>query len=468
MGNARTWIAGLGVSALVHVGIAAGFSVIYDPKPPPDQTGAASSILMETHVAPIDDAIAQEPEGQTARESQGDQPRLGAAALTESKAAPVKVKASKAQAISPSSQPVSDLPTTSSPVGALRPVAKSAPSVDVNAATLADIIPTQVSVRTSPLPAAEVMPTSSAPARVSGISPIGEQPKSIAPQGARAVEAALPAENGVAALAWQFSDRIVTDPKAIATIQAFMSPETLDDAQEVRDDLASVLGGIDCARISATYIPETGALELRGHVPDPALALPLMESLQNQVGEGIEVVSNLLHLPSPQCGALSGIAAAGLPQSTDQFTNSRLVGAHAQARDYAFNEGQRLQFDLTAPDYDAFVYVDYFSADGQVIHLVPNDTIALERQLAKSSVGVGTDRIGKPSLRLTIGPPFGQEIAAAFAASHLLFDELRPISEPAESYLRALKDSVAEAREAHPDFKGEWVYFFITTSPATQ
>jgi hypothetical protein len=76
--------------------------------------------------------------------------------------------------------------------------------------------------------------------------------------------------------------------------------------------------------------------------------------------------------------------------------------------------------------------------------------------------------IGKEGLQLTIAPPFGQEIAAAFAASEPLYDGLRPIQEPAAPYLAFLQERVREARAKNPDFKGEWVYFFITTMPATQ
>jgi hypothetical protein len=76
---------------------------------------------------------------------------------------------------------------------------------------------------------------------------------------------------------------------------------------------------------------------------------------------------------------------------------------------------------------------------------------------------VGAPDAGEPFLNITIGPPYGQEIAAAFAASAPLYDGLRPLSEPADAYLAWLKTRVAEARARDPDFKGEWVYFFVST-----
>nr|WP_261368303.1 DUF4384 domain-containing protein [Pseudosulfitobacter koreense] len=245
-----------------------------------------------------------------------------------------------------------------------------------------------------------------------------------------------------------------------------MAPGALDDATDVRDGLSALLTGIDCARVSATFLPETGTLELRGHIPDPALAGPLLDALRAQVGGDIPLAANLQHLPAPQCGALSGIAALGLPQSTDQFTDARLIGDTAQAQNYLFTEGKVLRFDLQAPDYPAHVYVDYFDAAGQVIHLMPNLTDSSGPFAPAATVQVVPTQPGSTA-PILIGPPFGQEIAVAFAASSPLYDRPRPTVEPAAAYLDWLRDQVASAEAADPDFKGEWVYFFITTRAAT-
>jgi len=39
-----------------------------------------------------------------------------------------------------------------------------------------------------------------------------------------------------------------------------------------------------------------------------------------------------------------------------------------------------------------------------------------------------------------------------------------PGPDPLKPYLDWLRDRVRLARETHPDFKGEWVYFFISTA----
>ena len=111
------------------------------------------------------------------------------------------------------------------------------------------------------------------------------------------------------------------------------------------------------------------------------------------------------------------------------------------------------------------IYVDYFDAEGRVIHLQPNEIVPAETVPAKSLLTVGRDRDGQPALRMTVTPPFGQEIAVAFAASAPLYEGVRPLVEPAAPYLEFMARQVARARAGNPGFMGEWVYFFVATGP---
>ncbi len=278
----------------------------------------------------------------------------------------------------------------------------------------------------------------------------------------------LPSEFATAALAWSGEDERVADPVSLAAIQAFMQPSDLNATgaeSEVRDGIEAVLASVPCARLQTEFDPDTGSLLLRGHIPEDGLRGPVLDALKAQIGNSIPIQDTLLILPRPQCGALSGIAEIGLPQSTDQVTNPRVVGPQGFARNYKYSNGQRLVLELGAPDYPSVVYVDYFSADGMVLHLQPNTIVPLEAYAAKSAFTVGKERSDGPSVNLTISPPFGQEIAVAFAASTPVYDGLRPVSEPAEPYLEFLRNQIAQARARDPNFKGEWVYFFISTTP---
>lgn len=271
-----------------------------------------------------------------------------------------------------------------------------------------------------------------------------------------------------AALAFQGVGDGPVDPVSLAAFQSFMQPgDIAATAADVRDGITGILSSVPCSRLQVEFDPTDNSLVVTGHVPEPELRASVVSAMQQQMGNDIPVRDNLLILPRPQCAALSGIASVGLPQSTDQITNPLLVGESAHAREFRYIAGNPLVMALQGADYDAYVYVDYFDANGNVLHLMPNQFTPLAVTPAQSALQIGSETVlaaGEPGLYIEIGPPFGQEIAAAFASSVPLYDGVRPLVEPADPYLDWLRDRVAEARAAHPDFKGEWVYFFVTTA----
>ncbi|MCR8723318.1 DUF4384 domain-containing protein [Frigidibacter sp. ROC022] len=441
-------------------------------------------------------AEAAAPEAAAARV---EAPRAEAAAPVPAAAAPAAVEAPEAEAVAAAAPPaeaaapvaartdpvaasatpapvvVAAVVASPAPVAATPAVPAPAPAAEIAAPVLAAAAPEAPALAPA-APATEAAPAAPPPADAAPATPPQAQD---APAAAPQTDAAPdrtqgaseplpdtppPAEKGKATLAPVGPDGEL-DPKSLEAIQAFMQPgDAAAAASEVRDGIEGLLASVPCARLQVEFDPDTGTLALRGHIPEEGLQAPVLAALQAQIGEGIPVEADLRILPRPQCGALSGIADVGLPQSTDQTSNPRIVGDDSYAREFSYKGGDRLTFDLNAPDYDAYVYVDYFDAGGNVIHLIPNDRIALSLTPAKTPLDVGQKREGQPYLDITIGPPYGQEIAVAFAASVPLYDGLRPFVEPADAYLAELKQRVAEARAADPSFKGEWVYFFISTS----
>jgi hypothetical protein len=283
-----------------------------------------------------------------------------------------------------------------------------------------------------------------------------------------AASVAPPVSRSKASLAFSAGGDEPVDPVSLTAFQSFMSPDDLgQQAAEVRDSISSTLSSVPCSRIQVRYDPDENTLVMSGHVPEAGLRGTVLAAMQEKMGVDIPVRGDLLVLPRPQCGALAGISQVGLPQSTDQITNPLLVGENTHAREFAYVEDQPLVLDLQGADYDAFVYVDFFDAGGNVLHLMPNEFTPMQRTDAKGSLKIGSDRAlaqGEPGLYIKIGPPFGQEIAVAFAASEPLYEGVRPLIEPAEPYLDWLRARVTEVRDLNPDFKGEWVYFFVSTS----
>ena len=105
--------------------------------------------------------------------------------------------------------------------------------------------------------------------------------------------------------------------------------------------------------------------------------------------------------------------------------------------DGRFVEGDHLVINVKA-DRDAYLKLDYFQANGTVVHLVPN----LFRgqafvQKGKTYVFGGED---SPE-RFVISEPFGNEVIKAIVSVRPFLDELTPTGSMSESqaYLKSLK-----------------------------
>ena len=108
--------------------------------------------------------------------------------------------------------------------------------------------------------------------------------------------------------------------------------------------------------------------------------------------------------------------------------------------------GQDLVFDITAPDFPAHLQVDYFTSDGNVIHLLPNPLETGSRVVSGAVRRLGER--GGGGRFWTIGPPFGHELITVIASPAPLFASPRPEAESVASYLPALKQALDGAAPA--------------------
>ncbi|MFC4669179.1 hypothetical protein ACFO5X_11485 [Seohaeicola nanhaiensis] len=522
--SAARWAAGLAISALVHVGGYGALALAVKPDPVEEQPLPPSKLDVQAYQ--LDRTVAQEarPDAEAAAEAQAEGASLAQGAIphsrarvTEARAEPVapgrpeadrltaeavtvpQLEAARPQADAAATAQAAPTVAVSAPVSALpvqTAVAEARPAVAAQVipavlraeAAPAKVLPaaaeTALRVAAAVQPAAPIAAAQATPVALAPDAPEAAPVATVAPDAAALpdtpatgqlvaeaaanatpTEAAAPLGEPVkATLAFPTGDGEV-DPVSLAAFQSFMKPGDVSaEGDPLRDGVSALLAQVPCSRLQVAFDPDTATLQINGHIPENDLRAPVLAALQAQMGEDIRVSDNILILPRPQCGALSGIGDVGLPQSNDQSTNPLLIGEASQARVLDFVKDQRLWFDLTAPEYDAYVYVDFFDAGGNVIHLAPNEQVPLNLATRDEALRVGTRSDDDRGLKIVIGPPYGQEIAVAFAASEPLYEGLRPLMEPAAPYLAYLKERVAEKRAEHADFKGEWVYFFVTTA----
>jgi len=113
------------------------------------------------------------------------------------------------------------------------------------------------------------------------------------------------------------------------------------------------------------------------------------------------------------------------------------VSIRLETPEASFRGGTSLTFDIVAPDFPAHLQVDYYTADGNVVHLLPNP-LETSGQVDSGAVRRLGDR--KSGGRFwTIGPPFGSEMIVVMASASPLFTTPRPEAEAASAYLPELK-----------------------------
>lgn len=127
---------------------------------------------------------------------------------------------------------------------------------------------------------------------------------------------------------------------------------------------------------------------------------------------------------------------------------------------FIFRDGEDLVLDVTGPDYESFVYVDYYLQDGNVAHLLPNPIVNTNSLNKSGKLRIGDKQSG--GQQWTVSPPYGQEMIVLLVTDTPLF--LEPPStehESARDYLNALQSRLKQ-------LNGNKVvadYIFISTEP---
>ena len=122
--------------------------------------------------------------------------------------------------------------------------------------------------------------------------------------------------------------------------------------------------------------------------------------------------------------------------------NLSLAVSSTTETDGRFREGDKLVLTIKAPEHDFHIYVDYFSLDGNVVHMLPSPASRDNRLAASAQTILGN---GGPSGSWTVGEPFGTELVTVISSPKPLFTKVRQEVEPAAGYLADLRKSLARA-----------------------
>lgn len=119
------------------------------------------------------------------------------------------------------------------------------------------------------------------------------------------------------------------------------------------------------------------------------------------------------------------------------------VSIRPEAQTGPLHAGQSLVLNIVAPDFPAHLQVDYYTADGNVVHLLPNPLETSGRVEPRAVRRLGDRKSG--GRFWTIGPPFGDELVVVVASALPLFMTPRPEAEAVADYLPELKRALDTA-----------------------
>jgi len=223
-------------------------------------------------------------------------------------------------------------------------------------------------------------------------------------------------------------------------VPADLPPTTITRAEH-GERLAALLTDLPqrpCTRLEVETGPS--GTRLQGNVATAADRLALIDAIAAAgpvAGVAADVMIDLAATAS-HCRLFDLLAAAS------EAAVPRLVSLYPSRASHRLTEAEPLIVEVLTPAFPSYLTVDYFAADGMVVHLMAGLGEAGPRPPFEV-VKVGDPRDGR---RLTIAPPFGDEVILAIASAEPLFAGPRAMIEPAGSYLDDLEAALTAMPEA--------------------
>ena len=215
-------------------------------------------------------------------------------------------------------------------------------------------------------------------------------------------------------------------------------PPVAEIEAQLRQDPAAQ----QCADLSVEV--DRCVVKLQGRIESEENRARLRGVVQNI--RGITYVNDTLMriVEAPFCEVLDILEPVQKHAATHNFgLKVRLVNKEDK-KSLVYVQGENLIIEVTTPaQFESFVYVDYYSTDGQVQHLFPNIKEALNFLPPRSTYIVGQP--DDKHVEWKPLPPFGRELITVIATKQpLVFTPKAPRYDPesARSYLDQLHQAI--------------------------
>ena len=231
-------------------------------------------------------------------------------------------------------------------------------------------------------------------------------------------------------------------------------PDVVAADDETVELVRLLADGFDCARIDVTATAP-GTLRIRGHVQADADRQRLVTAAATI--EGVDAIETELEtLAWPFCDVASTLmdVASLRTQAAPEIS--------VTAEDGRYQAGDNLVVDVRSSDaIDGYLYVDYYAADGTVIHLLPEAAFPGNVVAAGEIIRIGTNAItpGPLERQWRVAGPLGPKMIVALTVPVPLFPDLRPTQEDASDYLADLREALIEVPQlgGGSDFPADYI-----------
>jgi hypothetical protein len=248
---------------------------------------------------------------------------------------------------------------------------------------------------------------------------------------------APPARQGGPTIAAQAPPPAAQAPAAVAP--APVPPQPAVAPAPTVAAVAAALAGVPCAALAPGVRERTVRVE--GYLQRSYGQARLKELLGALPGVA-NVELALQEVDDNKCALLGALGRYWVAQRTAGAGAAIRLNAASGKGGNRLVEGDTLMVDVTTPNFESYVSVDYFELDGSVVHLLPN--LRARENLAPARYTATVGSLGN----WVIGKPFGNEMLVMVATPVPPFDNLRPESEPGADYLRALERQLAQISKA--------------------
>jgi len=125
-----------------------------------------------------------------------------------------------------------------------------------------------------------------------------------------------------------------------------------------------------------------------------------------------------------------------------------------------FIEGEKITVKVTEPNYEGYLYVDYYTVTGDVAHIFPHPQ---ESETGRTFGSSEQLTIGEEGRGWVVCPPLGQELITVISSPTPLYTDALPEAEAAKDFLPKLRQMLDANRG---NAKLAAAYLFMQTEPA--